>query len=622
MPERRIGRGGLALAIVGLFGSGGCGSSGPTTPSIPRVPAAARAPARAPAPVAAAESPNTAAAQDAGGKTITLSASTTSFTEGDSGVTEIAITVTLGEAVDGGLVVNMEPVAESSTGTFGVIGIAGGCDTPDPTGADMCWPKGTTVTIAPGETTATFTFGILGDTDDGSDVTLTFKALPNDAAEVESWTAGTITVTVVDDDGAPAAPAGLAAAAGDRQVTLAWDESVNASITSWQVRQQTGADDYGDWTVIPESGMSTSRHVVTGLTNGLAHAFQVRARNGAIPGADSVEVKATPDVPPCQIEIVDATGPSSDSSPRALTVHAGIPIGCGDLDALEYQMKTADGTWGDGEWAPTEPIPARPDDPDEAGDQPGSLVLPESVVGLRELRIRALNGDAAGPPSDATGVWIGPPGKPTGLAATAGDGSVTLGWNAAAAVEKVTGWEVQQKIGSGSYGSWTVIDGSGAPTTTHTITNLGNDTVHGFRIRARADATGGIGAASDEVTATPVEAIEAAVAGVTISTPTLTVVEGGAGTYTVALNAEPSADVSVTVGGASGDVTVAGSPLTFTPANYATPQTVTVSAAEDEDATADPDVVLTHGASGGGYDSVTIGSVTVTVTENDEAGGG
>ncbi len=103
--------------------------------------------------------------------------------------------------------------------------------------------------------------------------------------------------------------------------------------------------------------------------------------------------------------------------------------------------------------------------------------------------------------------------------------------------------------------------------------------------------------------------------GATVTPTALTIDEGSSGAYTVKLNTAPSDDVTVTVSGESGDVTVNPDSLTFTDQNYGTAQTVTVSAASDEDATADAEVWLSHGASGGGYDSVTIDDVDVTVTE-------
>ena len=54
--------------------------------------------------------------------------------------------------------------------------------------------------------------------------------------------------------------------------------------------------------------------------------------------------------------------------------------------------------------------------------------------------------------------------------------------------------------------------------------------------------------------------------------------------------------------------------------NWATAQTVTVTAEEDDDAVTDAGVTLTHTVSGGGYGSTTVPDVEVSITENDSAG--
>ena len=108
-------------------------------------------------------------------------------------------------------------------------------------------------------------------------------------------------------------------------------------------------------------------------------------------------------------------------------------------------------------------------------------------------------------------------------------------------------------------------------------------------------------------------------AGVTVSPTSLTVTEGSNESYTVKLNSQPTGDVTVTVGGASGDVTVDKPRLTFTSGNWFTAQTVRVSADEDNDAVTDPQVRLDHTVSGGGYTGVTASDVTVDVSENDTA---
>ena len=117
--------------------------------------------------------------------------------------------------------------------------------------------------------------------------------------------------------------------------------------------------------------------------------------------------------------------------------------------------------------------------------------------------------------------------------------------------------------------------------------------------------------------------------GVTVDTDTsmmgvqtsLTVDENMTGNYTVVLDSEPTGDVTVMVNGASGDVSVSPSSLTFTTMNWSTAQTVTVTAADDDDAVPDADVTLTHSVSGADYSMpTTTGSVTVTITENDMRG--
>ena len=111
-------------------------------------------------------------------------------------------------------------------------------------------------------------------------------------------------------------------------------------------------------------------------------------------------------------------------------------------------------------------------------------------------------------------------------------------------------------------------------------------------------------------------------AGVTVSKSALTVMEEDAtgDTYTVVLDSEPTADVTISIGGQTGtDVTVFPSPMTFTTLNWETAQTVTVTAANDTDTTNDT-VTLTHSAAStdSSYSGITIADVTVTVDDNDD----
>ena len=126
----------------------------------------------------------------------------------------------------------------------------------------------------------------------------------------------------------------------------------------------------------------------------------------------------------------------------------------------------------------------------------------------------------------------------------------------------------------------------------------------------------GVTAADVEVTITEDDTTE-----VTISITELEVTEGETGQYTIALDTEPTADVTVAIQ-VPENTDIAASPLalTFTADNWNTPQTVTVTAAHDDDAVVDDLVVLTHTVSGGDYEDVTVADVEVTIIEDDTTG--
>ena len=93
--------------------------------------------------------------------------------------------------------------------------------------------------------------------------------------------------------------------------------------------------------------------------------------------------------------------------------------------------------------------------------------------------------------------------------------------------------------------------------------------------------------------------------------------EGGTAFYDVELSQEPDADVTVTVS-ASGDgsITVSPASLTFTTGNYDTTQSVTLTAAEDDDGQAGT-ATISHSAANGGYNGVSR-NLTANEVENDK----
>ena len=120
----------------------------------------------------------------------------------------------------------------------------------------------------------------------------------------------TITVTDVDESGggggddgddgddrprtsAPGAVRDLTVAGGDGQVVLTWrapSSDGGAAITDYEYRYRTGGS-YGAWI---STGSTETTHTVTGLVNGAAYSFQVRAVNRIGKGRTSNRADAAP----------------------------------------------------------------------------------------------------------------------------------------------------------------------------------------------------------------------------------------------------------------------------------------------------------------------------------------
>ena len=176
---------------------------------------------------------------------------------------------------------------------------------------------------------------------------------------------------------------------------------------------------------------------------------------------------------------------------------------------------------------------------------------------------------------------------------------------------------------------WVRVDGANeielGGATGSTYTPVAADTDKTLKVRVSFTDLDGF----EEGPLTSATTAQVAVPGVTLSPSPLTVIEGGNADYTVVLDTEPTAGVTIEIGGHSGtDVTLSGSTLsagnalTFTTVNWSTPQTVTVSAAEDGDAAHDT-VTLTHTVAAGSapeYLSLPAVDVAVTVNDNDVPG--
>ena len=105
----------------------------------------------------------------------------------------------------------------------------------------------------------------------------------------------------------PAAPTGLAATAGNAQVSLSW--SATAGATSYTIKRGTVSG--GPYTTIA-SGITTTSYVNnSGLINGTAYYYVVAAVNLGGTGPNSAQVAATPLAPPLPPSGLSATAVSA-----------------------------------------------------------------------------------------------------------------------------------------------------------------------------------------------------------------------------------------------------------------------------------------------------------------------
>jgi len=106
----------------------------------------------------------------------------------------------------------------------------------------------------------------------------------------------------------------------------------------------------------------------------------------------------------------------------------------------------------------------------------------------------------------------------------------------------------------------------------------------------------------------------------TVSPAVLNIDEGDKENYSVKLSTQPSADVTISVTGESGEVTANPKSLTFTSGNWRNPQPVTVSAGQDGDVIDDSATLINTATGANEYASLDPVNVEVNVTDDDEIG--
>jgi len=266
------------------------------------------------------------------------------------------------------------------------------------------------------------------------------------------------------------APSGLSASVSGQTATLTW--TADASAASFDVYQGTAPGAVSASAV--QANVTGTSTAVSGLQFGQEYVFAITGVSSAgviSPRSNTVDVTTVPAAPTG----VTVTAPGTTSLNLAWTASAG---------ATSYSLFEGTTSGGEGTTAV------------ETGLSGTSASLTSLTPG-KQYFFTVVAVDAGGssmPSAEAGGTTIASP--PTGLAASAGNASVSLSWAASAGA---TGYNVYE--GTTSSGEGTTPVQSGVSGTSVTVSGLSNGKVYYFTVAA-VDA-GGISAPSGQVSATP-----------------------------------------------------------------------------------------------------------------------
>ena len=290
----------------------------------------------------------------------------------------------------------------------------------------------------------------------------------------------------------PGVPQNFETTAGDGEVSLSWDAPYSnggSTITDYEYSYRVGSSGYFDPWV---SAGTDQSETVTGLTNGTLYNFRARAVNSVGASPTTGPYSATPEAP------ISTPGP-----PTSLTVTAainGIVIftwdvpsddGGAPIEGYEYQYREE----GTSTWSSVTSVTYR-----------AGLITGLTNGTTYEIQVWAVNSVGSGTISDillATPQFpVGSPGSPQNLVATAGDGQVTLSWDAPSlnGGGAITDYEYRRDTYDDD--TWTYWSSTGnGSSTSMTLTGLTNGTVYAFKVRAVNSS--GSGPESSKVTVTP-----------------------------------------------------------------------------------------------------------------------
>src|SRR5579883_3268004 len=259
-----------------------------------------------------------------------------------------------------------------------------------------------------------------------------------------SNTASATTLTPVTP---PGAPSGLVATGGNSQVALSWNapsSNGGSAITSYDIYRGTSPG--GEASGPVASGVTSTRYTDTGVANGQAYYYQVRAVNSAGTGAASNEASATPSTAPGAPSGLVATGGNSQV---ALSWNAPSSNGGSAITSYDIYRGTSPGGEASGPVA-SGVTSTRYTDTGVANGQ----AYYYQVRAVNSAGTGAASNEASATPSTA-------PGAPSGLVATGGNSQVALSWNAPSSNggSAITSYDIYRGTSPGGEASGPVASG-------------------------------------------------------------------------------------------------------------------------------------------------------------------
>ena len=287
----------------------------------------------------------------------------------------------------------------------------------------------------------------------------------------------------------PGLPGSVVPTAGDAQAVLTWSAAAanGSAVTDYEVAYSSNGG--STWTTFPDGTSTVLNATVTGLINGTAYVFRVRAVN--VVGAG------------------EWTTPSAPVTPYAMpSAPAGVQAVTGDTQVVLTWTAAA----GNGGTIDDYIVQYGTDGVNWATFADGlSTTLTATVTGLT-------NGTAyyfqvAGHSQFGNGIFgaatpasvtpIGAPAAPTNLVGVRGESQVTLTWTAGSNGGSPINDYVVQYGTDGS--NWTTFPHAASTATTQTVTGLTNATAYVFRVQA----VNGVGSGAWSSTSAPVTPVAA-----------------------------------------------------------------------------------------------------------------